>query len=208
MLRRSTAVSSGLVVAATVLLSATGLLAAPSPAAAECAGGASSVWPSFRLVVGTAPRVLIGEVIAGRDPDDAGRSSQFRLRVVEVLRGTASRELELGQPLIPELASCLDDLRVAVGEVLALALPPEDSAVPVNVLAVAFVGMDPARSAPPAGVESLSMDEVRSLAATPGLPMPLILVAAVLAILAAGRRWAAERAVEPTAERAARDLIG
>lgn len=67
-------------------LSLAGLGLTASPVAAACDGP----FPSFRDAVGSAERIVIGDVIAA-DPDDPGLASRFTLLVRYVLRGDAPR---------------------------------------------------------------------------------------------------------------------
>jgi hypothetical protein len=187
------AVRSGILA---IVLWGIALLGTAAPVAAECS--ALDPWPSFREAARTAGRIVLGEVVAAYDYDSADNATTFKLRVDEVLRGRSGRFIEFrdgvksGLPLRP----CPGDsiLRVRLGYVIALAFDARVGASPRPVLAVAFIHGVPDEFLLP-GVERLTLNQVRSLAALPptdtaGQPPPptgsiAVIPLAVAAVLGA-----------------------
>ena len=113
------------------------LIAGPGPVAAECDGPI----PSFRAVVGTAKRVVIGEVVAVHPSELTaeaadGRSSRFTLRVMDVPRGRAPKMMEIDDlPTQP----CAGHVIARAGDRLAIAFDAIDFEPPMRVNTAAWL---------------------------------------------------------------------
>lgn len=145
------------VVVAAVLAMALPALAV-APVAAECDGP----FPSFRVEVAAAKRIVIGDVAAVTSgglwgPGIDGRSSRFTLRVRHVLRGVAPSVLEIRD--LPT-GDCTGSVLVArTGDRIALALDATDYAFPppFRINMAAWI-----RGVPPAGFQTVTLAEVSS----------------------------------------------
>lgn len=124
-------------VAALPALAGVWLIAVAGPVAAECDGPI----PSFRAVVGTAKRVIIGEVVAVHPSEltaegTDGRSSRFTLRVTDVPRGRAPKAMEIVDlPTQP----CASIVVARVGDRLAIAHDAIDFEPPIRVNTAAWL---------------------------------------------------------------------
>lgn len=177
---------AALLVAALLGVAAT--LTGAAPAAAD--HGCHVVrWPAFREIAPTARRIIVGTVIAPasdipeiRDVDDMRRygdwdpADSFRLRVDEVLRGSAPRSIEItrlrsGLPPKDPRPEC-DGLAAKVGDRIALALKGRLEGHRGRISTVAWIEGRPSISGQPA--QRLTIGEVRRLAghAADGTTLP------------------------------------
>ncbi len=143
-------------------------LAFAGTTAAECTW--LDIWPSFREVAPSAESIIIGEVVEGHQFDSADYAPRFLFRVDEVVRGTSPPTIDFTEPLhsgLPE-TRCPGQsvLLVTVGDVIAMALNARVDGAPGPVVAVAYIRGEPDPLLLP-GVERISADEVRELAALP-----------------------------------------
>jgi hypothetical protein len=171
-----------------------------APVAAACDGPV----PSFRAVVATARRVIVGDVVgvapsalsAGRTD---GRSARFTLRVRNVLRGEAPAVMEIRDlPTQP----CASVVLARTGDRIALALDALDFEPPIHVNTAAWI-----RGTPFSGFETITLAQVLSLVGPPAtatlarLPnddesppdASLIALVGVAAFLFAWRRFSRSR---------------
>ncbi len=133
--------------------------AAAAPVAAECDGP----YPSFRTALGTAQRVVIGDVVAvrkggGWDPAKGrGEASRFTLEVRFVPRGTAPAQMEITDlPTQP----CASMVLVHEGDRIALLFGGTDFTPPVTVNVAAWIQGTP-QDYP--GVETITVAEIYRL---------------------------------------------
>jgi hypothetical protein len=132
-------------------------LLAAGPAAAECDGPV----PSFREAIPTARTIFVGDVTALHASPwngDDGRSTRFTVRVLWLLRGTASSSKEI-RDLDP--IGCNSYIRARVGDRIAFALHATGSRIPHVYSTVALVQGDPPKMT---GLESISLADVFRLA--------------------------------------------
>jgi hypothetical protein len=129
------------------------LIAGAAPVPAECDGPI----PSFRGVVATAKRVVIGQVVAVHpselsDPASDARSTRFTLRVLETPRGVAPATMEIVDlPTQP----CASIVSARVGDRLAIAFDAIDFEPPMRVNTAAWL-----RGVPPLSeIDSLTAFE-------------------------------------------------
>jgi hypothetical protein len=152
---------------AAIGLGLSGVFVTASPVAAECPG--ADPWPSFRLAAASARQIMIVEVTETLDLDSADNAIQFRVRVVEALRGSSTpppfetMSLTSGWPA----TVCEPTLRVHQGDVIALALAARFPGVANPVNSVAYVRGTPSRHPDMSRVERITVAEVRRLAALP-----------------------------------------
>jgi hypothetical protein len=173
-------------VAALPALAGVWLIAGAGPVAAECDGPI----PSFRAVVGTAKRVIIGEVVAVHPSEltaegTDGRSSRFTLRVTDVPRGRAPETMEIVDlPTQP----CAGHVVARVGDRLAIAFDAIDFEPPIRLNTAAWL-----RGVPPSSefdlmteFESTTREEVYALL---GLEPPDTSVAPLTEVVPGGLPW-------------------
>jgi hypothetical protein len=166
-----------------------------APVAASCDGPV----PSFRAVVATARRVIVGDVVgvapsalsAGRTD---GRSARFTLRVRNVLRGEAPAVIEIRDlPTQP----CASVVLARTADRIALAFDALDFEPPIHVNTAAWI-----RGTPFSGFETITLAQVLSLVSPPATatlarepkddesPLAAILIALVgMAAFLVAWRW-------------------
>lgn len=156
-------------VSAGLLMSA---IALPSQASAECMW--LGPWPSFERSVRSAEQILVGEVTESLRLDEGDRSSRFRFRVDEVLRGTGPSEVLFDGWAFVGHAQCDKMLSVRLGDRLVLAIDKAVGAHPQQVTygTVAFLNRDPSKGSrtereDDLGLERMSLRRVRELVALP-----------------------------------------
>jgi hypothetical protein len=139
-------------------------LSLATPVSAECPSVYE--WPSFGKAAPKANRIVMGRVIKIVDSRPGWSSLEFRLRVTEVLRGSAPGTLDLSAQA--DRGDCIPShLDVIVGDELAIAFGPETAAdgVPGPVSAVVFLNRTPDLEMH--GIQRMTRAEVRALAALP-----------------------------------------
>ena len=108
---------------------------------AECDGPV----PSFRKALGTAQRIVIGDVIEVRrggllEPQADGRSSRFTLRVRHVLRGEAPKVMDI-RDLVTQ--PCAGSIVARPGDRIAIAFDAVDFTPPIAVNSAAWIRGEP-----------------------------------------------------------------
>jgi hypothetical protein len=151
------------------------VVASPNPVAAECPS--VDPWPSFAHVVPRASVVVIGRV-ATAIPHPRGEAlgtGHFTLRVLEVLRGAASRTLTLGRTMTDGPYDCIpSSLTVRVGDEIAVAFGPDLlEGVRGPVSGVAFISRMPRNGEEMPGMQRLTLREIRAIAQLPQTAAPL-----------------------------------
>jgi hypothetical protein len=164
---------------------------------AECDGPV----PSFRKALGTAKRIVIGDVVKVRsggllEPQADGRSSRFTLRVRHVLRGEAPRLMDI-RDLVTQ--PCAGSVVARPGDRIAIAFDAIDFTPPMVVNSAAWIRGEPwgdsyERITETEIFERLGLDAPDTAVATPDPPADapplgqLTLVVAGLVGLRLGRR--------------------
>jgi len=141
---------------------------APVEVAAECTQ--VDRWPSFRTAAPSAEVIVIGDVVANREDPTGYITTDFRVRVDEVIRGQSDDVLVFRDAVrsgLP-LTICPGDsvLYVHVGDRIAMAFRARSPGVDGPVTAVAFLNRQPDSFLMP-GVERLTREEVRDIADLP-----------------------------------------
>ncbi len=192
-------------VAAAIALTVGGIGA--STTFAECDGPV----PSFRKALGTAQRIVIGDVINVRpggvlEPQADGRSSRFTLRVRRVLRGEALREMDI-RDLVTQ--PCAGSIVARPGDRIAIAFDAIDFTPPMVVNSAASIRGEPwgdsyERITEPEIFERLGLDAPDTGLATPDPPAdaqplgPLALVVSGFVGLVLGWRRVSSRQRVPS----------
>jgi hypothetical protein len=140
----------------------------PAEVAAECTQ--LDRWPSFRNTAPSAEVIVIGDIVANREDATGYITTDFRLRVDEVLRGESDDVLEFRDAVrsgLP-LTICPGDsvLYVRVGDRLAMAFGARYPEVDGLVTAVAFLNREPDPFLMP-GIERLTREQIRAVADLP-----------------------------------------
>jgi hypothetical protein len=140
---------------------------------AECDGPV----PSFRKALGTAQRVVIGDVIDVRlggllEPQADGRSSRFTLRVRHVLRGEAPKVMDI-RDLVTQ--PCAGSIVARPGDRIAIAFDAIDFTPPMVVNSAAWIRGEPwgdsyERISETEIFERLGLDAPDTAVATPDPP--------------------------------------